>query len=169
MSFRIGLVFIAFLFITSDTMGQKKDSKFFYDTLIIMDHTTGMASERLSQLRKPLKRTFYLKSGETSYTLFKGNVANLTGDQVIALLESGFSLYLDKAEHKGHKNLKPGVLDFLAEDDSVTESLEPLSEVNMSVLRKMLTVGKKIRLSGFIISVNEAKNGPILMDVMIVE
>ena len=60
-------------------------------------------------------------------------------------------------------------LDFLAEDDSVTESLEPLSEVNMSVLRKMLTVGKKIRLSGFIISVNEAKNGPILMDVMIVE
>lgn len=170
MSFRIGMVLIVCLLCNLNVNGQKKSGeKFFYDTLTIMDYTTYEESVRLSQMRKPMTRTFYLKSDDVNYTLFKNSEASMTADQVVTAIESGFTLYLDKMEHKQHSNLKPGVIEFLDEENEVIEMLEPLSDVNMSVLKRKLLKDTKVRLSGFIISVNEKKNGKIIMDIVIKE
>ena len=75
----LGIVLVSLL-ISVSGFGQnaeKKKSSVFIDTLIITDHTTNASSERLTQLRKPIKRTFYLKNDKVSYTLFKGDVAEL--------------------------------------------------------------------------------------------
>ena len=169
MSIKTGVLLIAFLFIQLNINGQKSSDGFFYDTLVVMDYTTNEASERLTQMRNPLKRTFYLKSETTNYTLFKGAVANLTADQVIEMLDSGFSLYFDKQEYQGHKNLKPSVLEILSESNEVIETIEDLGGMKEAVLKRKLVTGAKVRLSGFIVSVNEKRLGPIQMDVTIVE
>ena len=167
MSFKPGVLIIAFLIVQLNVNGQ--GDKFFYDTLVVMDYTTNESSERVSRMKKPLIRTFFLKSQTTSYTLFKNNVAKLTADQVLEVLDSGFSLYFDKQEYQGHKNLKPSMLEVLSESNEVVETIEDLSAVKESVLKRKLVPGAKIRLSGFIVSVNEKRLGPIQMDVSIVE
>jgi len=167
MRVKIGVILLGILFLQTDGIGQSK-GKFFYDTLTIMDYTTNMASERLSQLRKPIKRNFYLKSDVVSYSLFKGEVAQLSKDKINTILEDGLSLYIDKAEHQGHKNLIPSVLDILDADSEVVESLE-LSKMKAAALNRKLSQGAKVRFTGFIISVNEEKNGPLAMDVEVVE
>ena len=169
MSLRIGVLLVAFLLVQVDAFSQKSNDGFFYDTLVVMDYTTDEASERLTRMRKPLKRTFYLKSSTTDYTLFKGNQASLTADQVLEILDSGFGLYFDKQEYQGHKNLKPNVLEVMSPDNEVLETIESLGEVKPAVIKKKLKIGAKLRFSGFIVSVNEEKLGPILMDVTIIE
>lgn len=168
-SYKITVLLIAFLAVQVSVSAQNGKDKFFYDTLVVMDYTTNLASERLSRLNKPLKRTFYLKSNDLSYTLFKGNVAKLTTDQVLDLLDNGFSLYFDKLEYKDHLNLKPDVLEILSDGNEVLETIESLGSVKESTLTSKLKKGTKLRFSGFIVSVNEEKLGPITMDVEIVE
>ena len=169
LKFKITVLVIGFAFIQTMSFGQKSGGGYFYDTLTVMDYTTNLASERLSQLRKPLIRTFYLKNGGMSYTLFKGQVAKLTSEQVMNLLESGFSLYFDKMEYRDHKNLKPGVLELMAADGSASKTIENPGAAQSSAITNLLTKGAVIRLSDFIVSVNEKKLGPILMDIQIIE
>lgn len=168
---KIGLLVLSFLMCYGAGISQsnsKTKKKFYIDTLIVMDYSTGYASERLSQLRKPLNRKFYLKSGTMNYQLFQGNVAKMTTDQVLGLLDKGFNLYFDKMEYKDHQNMKPSTLEIIANNE-VVETLESLESVKETELRRKLAPGKTIRLSGFIVSVNEEKLGPIMMDVSIVE
>jgi hypothetical protein len=169
MSLRTGIFLIAFVFIQLSVYGQNSSGGFFYVTLVVKDNITLEASERISQMRKPLKRTFYLKSEIVNYTLFNGNVAKLTADQILETLDSGFALYFDKQEHQGHKNIKPGIMEILAEDSEVDETIEDLSAVKESALRKKLVKGTKIRFSGFVVSVNEEKLGPIQMEISVIE
>ena len=94
MRIRIGILAVGFLLLGLNGFGQSKGGVF-YDTLTIMDYTTNTASERLSQLRKPITRNFYLKNDEVSYHLFKGKVADLNPAQIRSILDSGFSLYIN--------------------------------------------------------------------------
>ena len=167
---KIGAVVIGILFMQISVFGQNSNTggKYFYDTLTIMDYTTNEASERLTRLNKPLKRTFYLKSDGISYTLFKNEVAKLSKEQIKSILDNGFSLYIDKAEHRGHKNLKPSVLEVLDVNKNVVETVD-LGKANAATLNRKVAKGGLIRLSGFIISVNEEKFGPITMDVEVTE
>ena len=168
MSIRIGMMALGFLLLGLNAQGQSKGGVF-YDTLTIMDYTTNTASERLSQLRKPITRNFYLKNDEVSYHLFQGKVANLNAAQIRSILDSGFSLYIDKGEHKAHKNLKPSILEVLDATGEVTELIEDLPKIKPTKLAGVLTTGTMVRFSGFSISVNEQKLGPILMDAKVVE
>lgn len=168
MRIKVLVILGALVFVSGNVIGQN-NSKFFYDTLTIMDYTTNAASERLSQLRKPIKRTFYLKNEEISYTLFKGDVASLTAPQIMTILDDGFSLYIDKAEHRGHKNLKPSILEVMDENNEVIEKVEDLGSVKSSTLKRSMAKGESLRFSGFIISVNEEKLGPITIDVKLAE
>ena len=172
MKIRIAAVLFLFVLGQLSVNGQesaKSKDGFYYDTVTILDHNTNEASERQSRMRKPITRNFYLKSDVTSYHLFKGNVTNLTYDQVKGILDDGFSLYVDKLEHKGHKNLKPSVLEILDENNEVIETVEDISQLEDSTLKRKLKVDSTVRLSGFMISVNEETMGPILLDVKIVE
>ena len=168
MSIRIGLMALGFLLLGLNVSGQNQKG-IFLDTLMIMDHTTNTASERISQLRKPITRNFYLKNDAVSYHLFKGNVANLNASQIRTILDSGFSLYIDKGEHKGHKNLKPSILEVLDATGEVAELIEDVDKIKPTKLAGVLTPGAMVRFSGFSISVNEQKLGPILMDAKVVE
>lgn len=171
MKIKIGITLLLGLWMHISCMAQTaNDTKeaYFYDTLTIMDYTTNAASERLTQLKKPIVRNFYLKSGEVSYHLFKGNVAKLKPEEVSQVINEGFSLFIDKAEHRGHKNLKPSVLEILDETGEVIESVD-LQKIKTTALDSKLKIGDVFRLSGFIISVNEKKLGPILLDAQLVE
>ena len=101
--------------------------------------------------------------------MFKGDEANLTADQVIEIVESGFSLYFDKQEYKGRTNLKPSVLEVLAEDEENNVIIEDIGSLKEADLRRHLSIGASLKLSGFVVSVNEKKHGPIEMLVQIVE
>ena len=166
MNNRISLITLVLMFIGICAFGQKQ---VYYDTLTIKDYTTNMESERLSQLRKPIIRNFYLKNDKISYHLFKGKVAKLNPEQIRSVLEDGFSLYIDKGEHQGHKNLKPSVLEILDEAGEVAETIENVNEMEPVKLGRKIVIGSTVRFSGFTISVNEKKLGPILMDVTITE
>jgi len=154
----------------SDSLGQQKTSDpYFYDTLTILDLTTNAASERISRLKNPINRNFYLKSGETTYHLFTNSEAILTADAVLELLDDGFSLYIDKLKHKQHLNLRPAVMEVLDENGEVIEVVENIGSMKASVLARKLKVDNILRFSGFPISVNEKKLGPIMMNVRIAE
>jgi len=163
----LGIV-IAFLLMHFSGIGQDNGG-YFYDTLTIMDYTTNDASERLTRLRKPIKRTFYLKNDEVSYTLFNGNVAKLDAEGIMAILDDGFSLYIDKLEHRGHSNMKPSVLEVMDENGEVIELVEDISALKPAALKRTMAKGESLRFSGFIISVNEKKLGPIMIDVKLME
>lgn len=162
------VILIAFLFVQTSSFGQGADG-YFHNKLTIKDNITGEASERVSRSRKEVKNNFYLKADGTSYHLFKGNQASLSADQIRGLLKSGFSLYIDKLEHKGHKNLKPSAMLLLDAKGEVIESFEEISKLSGTEWDRILTEGTMIRFSGFVISVNEEELGPIQMDVKIVE
>lgn len=167
---KIKLVVIGFAFLCGNAIVSGQSSQtFFYDTLVIKDNITNESSEMLSQLRKPITRNFFLKSGETSYALFQGKVASYSADQVLGFLEQGFSLYIDKREHLQHKNLKPSIVEIMDENGEIIETLENLNGIKTSELRRKLVKDAQIRFSGFVISVNEKKYGPIKMDVVVVE
>ena len=165
---KVLVILIAFLFVQSSSFGQRADG-YFHNTLTIMDNITNEASERVSRSKKEIKHNFYLKADGTSYHLFKGNQANLTSESISNLLSSGFSLYIDKLEHMGHKNLKPSTMLLLDDRGEVTESFENISELKRTEWDRILAKDALIRFSGFVISVNEEELGPIQMDVKIVE
>ncbi len=165
---KVLVILIAFLFVQASSFGQGKDG-FFYDNLVIKDNITGEASERLSRTKKPMVRNFYLKAESVSYHLFKENVAELSAEKVRSLLSSGFSLYIDKLEHKGHKNLKPSTMMILNSEGEVIQSYENINNSKEIDWNKILRNNALIRFSGFVISVNEETLGPIQMDVKIVE
>ena len=165
---KVLVILIAFLFVQSSSYGQRNDG-FFHNTLTIKDNITGEASERVSRSKKEIKNNFYLKSDATSYHLFKGNEAKLSADQIMEMLSTGSSLFIDKLEHMGHKNLKPSVLQVLDESGNVTETIDNLSNVKVSTWESKLKKDALIRFSGFVISVNEEELGPIQMDVRITE
>ena len=167
MKLKTGIVLLGVLLLSVSSYGQN-DGKYFYDTLTIMDYTTNSASERLSQLRKPIKRNFYLKSEVVSYLLFKGEVAKLNADQISSILKNGLSLYIDKSEHQGHKNLKPSVMEILDANKEVVETVD-LQSIKPTALNSKIKKDALVRFTRFIISVNEKKFGPILMDVQVVE
>ncbi len=167
MKIKIGLILMGLFFLQGEGMSQGEGG-YFYDTLTIMDYTTNNESERLSRMKKPITRNFFLKSDKVSYSLFKNQKASLTADQVFTILSEGLSLYIDKMEHKGHKNLKPSMIDILDEDGGVVESIE-LTKKNGSLIKRKVVKGAIVRFSGFTISVNEKKHGPIVMEAKIVE
>lgn len=172
MRIKIGVIILGFLLVQMDAFGQnaeKSKDGFYYNTVTIMDYTTNEASERVSRMRKPVTYKFYLKADDVSYSLFSDNVASLTADQVLDLLDSGFSLYVNNMEHQDHKNLKPSTMEVLDENNNVDETIEALGQVKESTLKRKLKEGAKVRFSGFIISVNEDEHGPILMTAKIVE
>ena len=167
----LGIV-IAFLLVQGSVVGQgseKGSDGFFFDTLVIMDYTSNLASERLTRSRNPMKRNFYLKSADATYPLFKGQVINLTAEQIITTMNDGFSLFIDKGEHQDHKNLKPSILEIIGEDGKVIETIENLGGVKDKALWNKLSKVSMVRISGFIISVNEEKLGPIQLDFKVIE
>ncbi|MDF1696704.1 MAG: hypothetical protein P1U56_12760 [Saprospiraceae bacterium] len=172
MSFRIAIC-MCVLFFGQLTLfgqkGQKAQKSVFIDTLIIKDNITGEASERLSQMRKPIKRNFYLKANKISYHLFQGNVAALSPDEIMEVMGSGFSLFIDRMEHKMHANLKPSSMDILDKQNTVIETIDNINKMEESVLLRKMGEGSSVRFSGFPISVNEHKYGPIQMEVKIKE
>jgi len=167
MRIKFGLIVLGFLFLQAEGISQG-NGEYFYDTLTIMDYETYEESVMLSRLKKPITRNFYLKADGISYSLFKNQVANLDPMQISDILSSGFSLYIDKREHQGHKNLVPSILEILDEDNEVVETID-LNEIKSSALGRKLAKDALFRFSGFIISVNENKFGPISMDVRVVE
>ncbi|MEM9545225.1 MAG: hypothetical protein AAGA77_04595 [Bacteroidota bacterium] len=167
MKLKTGIVVLGMVLFGFSSYGQA-NGNYFYDTLTIMDYTTNTASERLSQLRKPINRKFYLKSDVVSYSLFKGEVVQLNAEQISSILENGLSLFIDKLEHQGHKNLKPSVMEILDANKNVVETVD-LDKIKRTALNTKIKKDSVVRFTRFIISVNEEKLGPIFMDVQVVE
>lgn len=172
MKSKIIVVVLVFVFGQLSVFGQsaeKSKDGFYYDNLVIMDYTTNESSERMSRTRKPMNRKFFLKSDKGSYQLFTGNTANYNTDEVLAMLDNGFSLYLDKMEYQDHKNLKPSIMEIMDENNQVIETVEDLGNVSASALKRKIKKDAMLRFSGFIVSVNEEKLGPIYIDIEVVE